>query len=406
MSDTILEMRDITKTFPGVRALHNVNFTVERGEIHCLVGENGAGKSTLMTETQQAQHAPVAHHYALICEDGDPFWDSVFSGAQGWAGENGVYLERFGSGLSVQYSRAERLKMAIAAGVDGILLQADESDEMGALIDRAVDAGIPVVTVMDDHYGSRQQSFVGLSNYTLGREYGRQIISCANKATKRALILMDANTADSAQNILYTGITQTLANEGNHLTLALDTLAVPDSSAFGPEQQVRDVLRQAEPPEIILCLDEQTTVCVLQTVIDLNMGMEDLDALRYWFYGKLRAVCHNIRTKKDESTRGVAAEVQNYIREHYADDLSLDDVSYRVNISPYYFSKLFKNETGMNFIDYLTEVRMEHAKELLSGSDRSVKEICRAVGYSDPNYFSRSFKKNVGVTPTEYKESL
>ena len=48
MSDTILEMRDITKTFPGVRALHNVNFTVERGEIHCLVGENGAGKSTLM----------------------------------------------------------------------------------------------------------------------------------------------------------------------------------------------------------------------------------------------------------------------------------------------------------------------------------------------------------------------
>jgi len=224
-----------------------------------------------MTETQQAQHAPVAHHYALICEDGDPFWDSVFSGAHGWAGENGVYLERFGSGLSVQYSRAERLKMAIAAGVDGILLQADESDEMGALIDRAVDAGIPVVTVMDDHYGSRQQSFVGLSSYTLGREYGRQIISCANKATRRALILMDANTDDSAQNILYTGITQTLANEGNHLTLTLDTLAVPDGSVFGPEQQVRDVLRQAEPPEIILCLDEQTTVCVLQTVVDLNM---------------------------------------------------------------------------------------------------------------------------------------
>lgn len=136
------------------------------------------------------------------------------------------------------------------------------------------------------------------------------------------------------------------------------------------------------------------------------MGMEDLGALRYWFYGKLRAVCHNIRTKKEESSCGVAAEVQDYIRRHYADDLSLDDVSYRVNISPYYFSKLFKNETGMNFIDYLTEVRMEHAKRLLAETDRSVKEICRAVGYSDPNYFSRSFKKNVGVTPTEYKEGL
>ena len=79
--------------------------------------------------------------------------------------------------------------------------------------------------------------------------------------------------------------------------------------------------------------------------------MEDLGALRYWFYGKLRAVCHNIRTKKEESSCGVAAEVQDYIRRHYADDLSLDDVSYRVNISPYYFSKLFKNETGMTY-DY------------------------------------------------------
>ena len=48
MNDYILEMRDITKTFPGVRALDNVNFKVKRGEIHCLVGENGAGKSTLM----------------------------------------------------------------------------------------------------------------------------------------------------------------------------------------------------------------------------------------------------------------------------------------------------------------------------------------------------------------------
>ena len=75
-----------------------------------------------------------------------------------------------------------------------------------------------------------------------------------------------------------------------------------------------------------------------------------------------------------------------------------------MNISPYYFSKLFKEETGGNFIDYVTAIRMEKAKELLSSTDKSMKEICSAVGYQDPNYFSRSFKKNVGVTPTEYKE--
>ena len=71
---------------------------------------------------------------------------------------------------------------------------------------------------------------------------------------------------------------------------------------------------------------------------------------------------------------------------------------------PYYFSKIFKDELGLNFIEYLTSVRIEKAKELLTESDMSMKEICGACGYTDPNYFSRSFKKNVGVTPTEYKE--
>ena len=77
-----------------------------------------------------------------------------------------------------------------------------------------------------------------------------------------------------------------------------------------------------------------------------------------------------------------------------------------VNVSPYYFSKLFKAETGMNFIDYLTQLRMDKAKDLLAHTNKSMKEICREVGYSDPNYFSRSFKKNVGLTPTEYKGNV
>ena len=96
---------------------------------------------------------------------------------------------------------------------------------------------------------------------------------------------------------------------------------------------------------------------------------------------------------------------KNYIKNNYHKDISLDDVSREVNISPYYFSKLFKETTGENFIEYLTNLRMDKAKELLQTTECSMKEICVKTGYSDPNYFSRSFKKNVGVTPTEYKEN-
>lgn len=59
---------------------------------------------------------------------------------------------------------------------------------------------------------------------------------------------------------------------------------------------------------------------------------------------------------------------------------------------------------GKNFIEYLTDVRMEKAKELLRNSSKSIKEICLEVGYADSSYFSRIFKKNVGVSPKEYKE--
>ena len=72
-------------------------------------------------------------------------------------------------------------------------------------------------------------------------------------------------------------------------------------------------------------------------------------------------------------------------------------------LSPYYFSKIFKEETGENFIEYLTKIRIEKAKELLVKPDISIKEAGIRSGYTDPNYFSRIFKKQTDMTPSEYK---
>ena len=77
-----------------------------------------------------------------------------------------------------------------------------------------------------------------------------------------------------------------------------------------------------------------------------------------------------------------------------------------MDISPYYFSKLFKEETDQTFVEYLTGLRVEKAKEMLISPAASIKEICMAVGYSDPNYFSRIFKKVTGRTPTEYRDHI
>ena len=74
-----------------------------------------------------------------------------------------------------------------------------------------------------------------------------------------------------------------------------------------------------------------------------------------------------------------------------------------MDIRPYYFSNLFKQETGKNFIEPLTEIRLKNARELLQDSQLSIKEICAQSGYSDPNYFSRIFKKQTDMTPSEFK---
>ncbi len=138
--------------------------------------------------------------------------------------------------------------------------------------------------------------------------------------------------------------------------------------------------------------------------LDGVMNMQSYDQLYEWFKMKLSTVCHNILTKKDESSVDVIKSAKAYIEQNYQKDLILDDVSKELMISPYYFSKLFKKRTGSTFIEYLTNLRMEKAKELLRNTSKSMKEICAEVGYSDANYFSRTFKKNVGVTPSEYKE--
>lgn len=94
------------------------------------------------------------------------------------------------------------------------------------------------------------------------------------------------------------------------------------------------------------------------------------------------------------------------IQENYSQEISLEEISRRVEVSPFYFSKLFKEETGENFIDFITMTRMHKAKEMLCDQSQSIKEISAATGYSDPNYFSKLFKKIVGQTPTEFREGI
>ena len=136
------------------------------------------------------------------------------------------------------------------------------------------------------------------------------------------------------------------------------------------------------------------------------MNAQTLEDLRKWYMDRIGAAAHDVLVKRSEKSNDIVENARKYIDENYSKDISLDDISRIMDISPYYFSKLFKEKTGVGYVEFLTALRIEKAKELLKQPDKSMKEICLSVGYSDPNYFSRIFKKVVGIPPTEYRESV
>ena len=89
-------------------------------------------------------------------------------------------------------------------------------------------------------------------------------------------------------------------------------------------------------------------------------------------------------------------------QDYMSEDISLNTVAAEVCMSPSYFSSVFSKEMGKTFIEYLTEVRMEKAKQLLENTSKRAYEVAGEVGFSDPHYFSVAFKKATGKTPTEY----
>lgn len=102
----------------------------------------------------------------------------------------------------------------------------------------------------------------------------------------------------------------------------------------------------------------------------------------------------------------VSEIIRDYIREHYMNDISMQDVARMMNYSEAYFCKLFKQCFSCNFTAYLTQFRMEEAKKLLAEPTVNVKNIGEAVGYSDSNYFAKVFKRYTGSSPTEYRTEL
>ena len=124
------------------------------------------------------------------------------------------------------------------------------------------------------------------------------------------------------------------------------------------------------------------------------------------FAQHLSMVSNQVVVQKGNTEPPVITRAKEYIKENQSEDLSLGQVAKAVNTSTFYFCKIFKKVTGINFTDYLSRVRIEKSKNLLLNPNLRISEIAFEIGFQSLTHFNRVFKRITGQSPTEYRAKL
>ncbi|HIY02951.1 MAG TPA: response regulator [Candidatus Blautia faecipullorum] len=150
-------------------------------------------------------------------------------------------------------------------------------------------------------------------------------------------------------------------------------------------------------------------LCENQNVFEERFYEKYLTAGSYSEYVKIlcseiqKIIEENHLADKNQVTPAIRI-VKSYIAEHYQEEISLGMAAKKVNLSPVYLSRLFKKEEGINFLDYLNQYRIDMAKRFLTDVKYNIIEVAELVGFKNTRYFSKIFKKQVGITPSEYRK--
>lgn len=210
--------------------------------------------------------------YVLITEENDSeFWQSVYESGQKEAEKNNAYLEQMGSSQPSSYTMTDCIKIAIASEVDGILLHPDGTMKVQEQIKAATNAGIPVVTLVDDAADSERISCIGLNAYQLGQLYADAVLRLITPDTNKIEILLDDK--DTTRNdMIFNQITSTIRSIlGKDRKLEISSRNISRENTFDSEEAVRDIIIDFDHlPDILVCFSDVDTQAACQAVVDYN----------------------------------------------------------------------------------------------------------------------------------------
>jgi two-component system, response regulator YesN len=152
--------------------------------------------------------------------------------------------------------------------------------------------------------------------------------------------------------------------------------------------------------------DEKKLIDLSKNYFQEITTLKEIKEIEKWlidFVDENITIITDSQTKRDKS---IITKAKTFIEKQYQEHLKVEDVAKSVFLSPSYFKQLFKKETGLSFTDFLMDVRIKKAKELLVSTEKNITEIAFDTGYHDSNYFSTVFKQTVGESPTAFRKRI
>lgn len=218
-----------------------------------------------------------------------------------------------------------------------------------------------------------------------------------------AALPFDELAQQSLIRTLKLGTVQELTRELDGLFAGLDLgqVSASDYQIFLLEI-VTSILRVAKEAGAEL---EELAGGGLGLLAEINR-FNNLGEAKQWIIGVCTRLMESIASERQSGYNQLVEQAKAYIREHYGEpDISIGRVCKHLHISTGYFSSIFKKEVKMTFVNYLMQIRLEAAKDLLRSTELKAFEIAERIGFADPNYFSFCFRKKYGQSPKEYKNS-
>ncbi len=256
--------------------------------------------------------------------------------------------------------------------------------------------------------------------FDIPASYKEAVVALKNKLT------IGNNKTIEYCSVAETGIRRTVFSGEHRSQLLMNMRTADEKEVMKLISQIFSEIRQENLHiDILLVISIEMTAVCLESLVEMGLNHRDvfpegqgdiieeimskksIDGIEGWIIKAFQHTMDAIKRNRSSKASKLIEEVKKYIIGHYQnDELSIDEIARKLYVNYAHLCFIFKRDTGVTINEFLTEFRIKKAKELMDCGNTLVLDVASKVGYADPNYFGKCFKKYYGLAPSKYIENI